>query len=121
MVYSCIIITQRFTIHNTFQLNMECLPGFLFSRELLLALVLHGDHHHVGLVDQVGGRGEHCRGLALLKDKIQSFQWSIYTIHNANINHGDIKSTLKYSLRVLENFLLYFTNSRFLCSSACLP
>merc|ERR1719402_1062321 len=29
--------------------------------------------------------------------------------------------SLKYSLRVLENFLLYFTNSLFLCSSACLP
>ena len=118
MVYSCIIITHRFTIHNTFQLNMECLPGFLFSRELLLALVLHGDHHHVGLVDQVGGRGEHCRGLALLKKKSE---FSMVNLHNVNINHGDIKSTLKYSLRVLENFLLYFTNSRFLCSSACLP
>ena len=121
MVYSCIIITHSFTIHNTIQLNMECLPGLLFSREPLLALVLHGDHHHVGLVDQVGGGGEHCGGLALLKNKIQSFQWSIYTVHNVNIKRGDIKSTLKYSLRVLENFLLYFTNSRFLCSSACLP
>ena len=49
---------------------MECLPGFLFSRELLLALVLHGDHHHVGLVDQVRGRSEHCCGLAFLKEKV---------------------------------------------------
>ena len=29
--------------------------------------------------------------------------------------------TLKYSLRVLLNFLLYLTNSLFLCSRACLP
>ena len=33
----------------------------------LLALVLDGDHDHVGLVDQVGGRGEHDGRLSLLE------------------------------------------------------
>ncbi len=37
----------------------------------LLALVLDGHHDHVGLVYQVGGRGEHDCGLTLLKMLLQ--------------------------------------------------
>ena len=60
---------------------MECLPGFLFSRELLLALVLHGDHHHVGLVDQVGGGGEHDGRLAFLEIFLQCVGELLAVLH----------------------------------------
>jgi hypothetical protein len=39
----------------------------------LLALVLDGDHDHIGLMDQVGGGEEHCRWLPFLNIKFYLF------------------------------------------------
>merc|ERR1719232_2472977 len=43
----------------------------IYDDEDLLALVLDGDHDHVGLMDQVGGRGEHDHRLSLLEIFLQ--------------------------------------------------
>ena len=49
-------------------------PGVpLYLDQELLALILHGYHHHVGLVDQVRGGSEHRGGLPLLRWSI--IQW----------------------------------------------
>ena len=99
---------------------MECPPRvrqLLYLDQELLALILHSYHHHVGLVDQVRGRSEHCGGLPLL-NKINVTK-SLLTVPIWDVIVEGM--TLKYSLRVFENFLLYFTNSRFLCSRACFP
>ena len=48
---------------------------------LLLALVLHCDHHHVGLVDQVGGGGEHDDRLTFLEILFQCVGKLLAVLH----------------------------------------
>ena len=53
---------------------------------LLLALVLHCDHHHVGLVDQVGGGGEHDDRLAFLEILLQCVGKLLAVLHKLSLS-----------------------------------
>ena len=54
--------------------------------QLLLALVLHCDHHHVGLVDQVGGGGEHDGRLAFLEILLQCVGKLLAVLHKLSLS-----------------------------------
>ena len=53
--------------HNSAKYGMSSPGVALYLDQELLALILHGYHHHVGLVDQVRGRSEHSGRLPLLE------------------------------------------------------
>ena len=71
--------------------------------EDLLALVLNGDHDHVGLVDQVGGRGEHDRRLTLLEIFLQCIRELFAIFHK--FSFPLLQSMFALKSKVINNYL----------------
>ena len=84
-------INNNHSIHSSccYQLNIIN-PITIFvdlqSSPVLLALVLHRDHHHVGLVDQVGGGGEHDGRLAFLEILLQCVGKLLAVLHKLSLS-----------------------------------
>ena len=71
---------------------------------LLLALVLHCDHHHVGLVDQVGGGGEHDDRLAFLEILLQCVGKLLAVLHKLPLSL--VQRMFALNMIELQNCLL---------------